>query len=50
MICAPGTKAQAMADIPAFNQKMIEEIAEGRHGKVFSSGAKQGAGIAGAKR
>jgi protease I len=29
------------ADIPAFNQKMIEEIAEGRHGRNFSSGAKQ---------
>jgi protease I len=29
------------ADIPAFNKKMIEEIAEGRHGANFSAGAKQ---------
>ena len=33
------------SDIPAFNQKMIEEIAEGRHGANFNQGAKQvGAG------
>jgi protease I len=29
------------ADIPAFNRKMIEEFAEGRHGADFTSGAKQ---------
>jgi protease I len=28
------------SDIPAFNRKMIEEFAEGRHGKDFNSGAK----------
>jgi protease I len=27
------------ADIPAFNRKMIEEFAEGRHGRNFNSGA-----------
>jgi protease I len=33
-------------DIPAFNRKMIEEFAEGRHGKDFSAGAKERAGTA----
>ena len=28
-------------DIPAFNKKMIEEIAEGRHGAHYDAGAKQ---------
>jgi protease I len=32
------------ADIPAFNRKMIEEIAEGKHGREFSTGAKETAG------
>ena len=31
-------------DIPAFNRKLIEEFAEGRHGKDFSTGAKERAG------
>lgn len=29
------------ADLPAFNKKLIEEIAEGRHGANFNTGAKQ---------
>jgi protease I len=29
------------ADIPAFNQKMIEEFAEGKHGRNFSTGTQQ---------
>jgi len=34
------------ADLPAFNKKMIEEFAEGRHGANYTQGAKQMAGSA----
>ncbi len=32
------------SDIPAFNKKMIEEIAEGKHAANYAAGAKQTAG------
>ena len=34
------------SDIPAFNKKLIEEIAEGRHGANYATGAKQVAAAA----
>jgi len=33
------------ADIPAFNRKMIEEFAEGRHGQNFDTGATESANM-----